>query len=372
MSLPETEPRSDPSFPEGRPGAWSCLPGELLGVLGERLAVVLPSSERGRAAELWARVDGGADLAETLDALLGDGLSRLGDLVVVSREADRVVVVVRGGSLGVEVVTGTGETEVVDALDSSTWVERSFDAAGGGRVVHHDQPAGLAEHASLVLPAGLARISALGWGDVPVAPAPDSAVPGPDTVPHEGPDVEDLPDPVDPVDPVHSAPVEEPTEAFTVPEPEPEPVPEPEPTQASGGLAWLGLADDDTDHGAGSSTASSYARDAVRVAVSDGQVVEVDRPVLVGRAPDALRAGGREVRLVRVESPTQEISGTHLELRPGPEPGTVDVVDLGSTNGTVLDRLGRPHQEIPRAVPTRLEPGASVHLGDGVSLRLEG
>ncbi len=133
----------------------------------------------------------------------------------------------------------------------------------------------------------------------------------------------------------------------------------------------MGLADPDPDPDP-ASQGSAGSAGSIQVVVSDGQRVEVDRPVLVGRSPDEARAGGRDVRLLRVESPSQEISGTHLELRPGGDPGTVDVVDLGSTNGSVLDRPGQPHQELSRADPTRLEVGDAVLLGDGVSLRLDG
>ncbi len=211
MSLPETE---TPSHAPPAPG-WSCPPGDLLAVLGERLAVVLPSSERGRAADLWARVDDGAGLGETLDALLDDGLSRLSDLVVVSREAARVVVVVRGSTLGVEVTTAAGTTEVVDGQDATTWVERSFEAVGSGRVVHHDRPGGPADQEPVVLASGLVRVSALSWGGGTEAPGAAAAgfagsagsggssvvavepSVGPDTEPHEGPEVVEEPEVVE-------------------------------------------------------------------------------------------------------------------------------------------------------------------------------
>ncbi len=51
---------------------------------------------------------------------------------------------------------------------------------------------------------------------------------------------------------------------------------------------------------------------------SSGETVEVDRPVLVGRAPEARRFPSTDQpRLVTVPSPHQEISSTHLEVRPG-------------------------------------------------------
>ena len=51
---------------------------------------------------------------------------------------------------------------------------------------------------------------------------------------------------------------------------------------------------------------------------STGDVVAVDRTVLVGRAPEARRfASHDQPHVVTVASPQQEISSTHLEIRPG-------------------------------------------------------
>ena len=65
------------------------------------------------------------------------------------------------------------------------------------------------------------------------------------------------------------------------------------------------------------------ARPVARLVLSSGETVEVDRAVLVGRAPEARRFGSHEQpRMVTVPSPHQEISSTHLEVRPGPAPTT--------------------------------------------------
>ena len=94
-----------------------------------------------------------------------------------------------------------------------------------------------------------------------------------------------------------------------------------------------------------------------RLVVSHGEEVEVDRVVLVGRAPEARRFTSTEQpRLVTVPSPQQEISSTHLEVRPGSgaDHGSAVVTDLGSTNGTVLVQPGLP--------PEPLQPGIAVQL----------
>ncbi len=93
--------------------------------------------------------------------------------------------------------------------------------------------------------------------------------------------------------------------------------------------------------------------------------------VLVGRAPEAREATG-EARLVRVPSPQQEISSTHLEIRPGSgaDHGSAVVTDLGSTNGTLLLQPGLPPEDLRAGVAVALLPGAVVDLGDGLTIEV--
>lgn len=113
------------------------------------------------------------------------------------------------------------------------------------------------------------------------------------------------------------------------------------------------------------------AGSAGRVRVSSGQVIELDRTVIIGRRPRATRASGTTLpHLVAVESPQQDISRSHLEIRP--EGDSVVVIDLHTTNGSTLLR--------PGADPVRLHPGEHtlvltgdvVDLGDGITVAFEG
>lgn len=90
--------------------------------------------------------------------------------------------------------------------------------------------------------------------------------------------------------------------------------------------------------------------------IGNSQIVLLDAVALVGRKPSAPRVvRDGQPRLVRVQSATQEVSSTHLELR---QVGTTVVAtDLHSTNGT---RLGVPGHPV-RA----LRPGESVVVGVG-------
>ncbi|KQO07470.1 hypothetical protein ASF06_12745 [Agreia sp. Leaf244] len=107
-----------------------------------------------------------------------------------------------------------------------------------------------------------------------------------------------------------------------------------------------------------------------RIVLATGDVVTLDRPVIVGRRPRAQRVQGDVLpHLVTVPSPEQDVSRSHLEVRV--EGRHVLVVDLDTTNGSVLHRDSTP--------PLRLSPGEAVlvlngdivDIGDGVTLLFE-
>jgi FHA domain len=103
---------------------------------------------------------------------------------------------------------------------------------------------------------------------------------------------------------------------------------------------------------------------------SDGSTVEVDRPVLIGRAPSADRSSSRSARLMTVASPNYDISRTHLEV--APQDWQVVVTDLNSTNGTVLVRPGAvDRQQLAPGEPVLAQLGSVIELGDGVSVLID-
>ncbi|MDE0545149.1 FHA domain-containing protein [Microbacterium sp. C7(2022)] len=104
--------------------------------------------------------------------------------------------------------------------------------------------------------------------------------------------------------------------------------------------------------------------------VSTGQVVPLNRTVVFGRRPRSTRITGTDLpHLITVESPQQDISRSHLEVRV--EGGSIVATDLDTTNGTLLVRSG--------ADPVRLHPheatvvvhGDILDLGDGVTVTVE-
>jgi len=98
--------------------------------------------------------------------------------------------------------------------------------------------------------------------------------------------------------------------------------------------------------------------------VGDRPVERVDAPVYVGRQPRSPRVtGGVLPRLVRVDSPSREVSATHIELRPTRE-GLV-LTDLESTNGTVVRQPGSGVRRLESGESLPVLPGTLIDIGDG-------
>jgi hypothetical protein len=107
-----------------------------------------------------------------------------------------------------------------------------------------------------------------------------------------------------------------------------------------------------------------------RLRFSTGELIDLDRRVIIGRAPSVSRVSSSELpRLVTVPSPQQDISRSHAEVRI--EDWHVVVADLHSTNGTVLRAPDRPEQLLHPGQEMVIEPGWTVDLGDGVTVAVE-
>ena len=110
-----------------------------------------------------------------------------------------------------------------------------------------------------------------------------------------------------------------------------------------------------------------------RLVFSSGEMVDVVGPVVVGRAPDPRRAEvGDHATLVTVPSPHHEISSTHLLVQPGrgADLGNAVVTDVGSTNGTVVVQPGQPAEDPRPGIGVALQPGATIDLGEGVTIQV--
>ncbi len=397
------------------------VPGDWYGVLGERVIVLLPPAAKARVAGLWETVDEGAGFDEVLDALISDGLRGLPAFVLVSGEGRDVKVVIRGaGEAALD--TADGPVTIAGSADT-TWVEQNVSGVSSLRVRVAD-----GDGAAYTVGSGLVRVASVehpavrGSGPVsePVSepgsepdaeavavpvepPAPAPATPGapagqrrilpPDPQLEQERAAEAAaasePAPAPPTEPLVATPPVAPIPGAPVPVPVPGP-----PSQApfdpltSPDLAVLpesaapGHRDDTGDTQAGGLDAGQVADEApvaptaqpvARLIFSSGEVVDVDRAVVIGRAPDHGRLGDDEqTRLVTVPSPHQEISSTHLEIRPGTgaDHGSAVATDLGSTNGTVVAQPGLPAEDLRPGIAVQLAPGATIDLGEGVTIQV--
>jgi hypothetical protein len=349
------------------------VPGDWYGVLGGSVIVLLPPAAKSRVAGIWEIVDDGAGFDEVLDAVISDGLRGLPGFVLVSGEGRDVKVVIRGA--GRAELSTTDGSVTVEGAEDSTWVEQNVNEVTGLRVEVGDAggppytiDTGLVRVAAVEHPAGAGRPGVL---DAEAVVVPVSAGPA---APVLEPDEPDEPD--EPARPKRILPPDPQLEKAEPPAPER--VPEP-PTIATPSFAPVAAAPapgalDAPPDALGGPGASHATASVARLVFSSGEVVDVDRVLVVGRAPDAGRIGGAEqVGIVTVPSPHQEISSTHLEIRPGTaaDQGSAVVTDLGSTNGTVVVQPGLPAEDLRPGVGVRLDPGATIDLGEGVTIQVE-
>lgn len=97
--------------------------------------------------------------------------------------------------------------------------------------------------------------------------------------------------------------------------------------------------------------------------IGHSAVVHLDAIAYVGRKPSIPRVvRGGLARLVRVSSPTNEVSSTHIELRQAGS--TVVVHDLNSTNGTTVAVPGFPVRALRPGESLVVTVGTLIDIGD--------
>ena len=339
------------------PTTRSYVPGEWYAVLGPSLVLALPPDRRDLAAAAWALVDAGGSSDEVLDLVLGDGLSDLAGLALVSTEGERTRAVVRGRAVCL-LDAEDGET-VADGRAVTTWAEATADHVRAISLELGTTATGPA----LQVGDGLVRAARVLWpAEQQVAPRPVVEQRGAPATSGPLPVVEQRGAPATSGRRDHDAP----------------PVWSPA-SDDHDGLTRDGEVQPDVvrppvgipgQEPAPEVTAAPVAR----LSLSTGEEVEVDRVVIIGRAPEARRfTATQRPRLVAVPSPQQEISSTHLEVRPGSgaDHGSAVVTDLGSTNGTLLTQPGLPHEPLHPVIPVQLLPGAVIDLGDGLTIAVD-
>jgi FHA domain len=391
--------------PEYMPGDWHAV------VAGGVVALLAPSTSSDVVRAVWAAVPAQGGLADQLEVLLTGGIARLQPFALVDLSGGRVHAALRGG---VEIeVRGTGGERVLSAGEVTTWSERV--AEGADEVTIRVVAAPWTPELALPVVNGVVRASvvrvplvARDGVAVPVAEpaalddridaAPDDALAAPedDVVPTHDP----VPVSRDLIDHVPAA--GDPSEslrreldaAWTL-STGADVVAEAEAALDSGSLGRVEDTVVPDDHDGMTILSSdlqtirdqlpSWAGDAVpgpfrvtapqlappaKLVLSTGQVVAVDRSVLLGRAPQVSRVTNRDLpRLVTLPSPQQDISRTHAEVRADGD--DVLVTDLHSTNGTLVTRPGDVARQLSPGEATIIEHGEVVDLGDGVTFTVE-
>lgn len=104
---------------------------------------------------------------------------------------------------------------------------------------------------------------------------------------------------------------------------------------------------------------------------SDGTERPLVRSMLIGRSPNASGTlnGEQLPELVTLESPSKELSGTHLEVRL--EGWQVLVIDRRSTNGTMIRLPGRDPQRLHPGNAVPIVPGTVIDMAEEVQFTYE-
>lgn len=103
--------------------------------------------------------------------------------------------------------------------------------------------------------------------------------------------------------------------------------------------------------------------------LGESEPVLLDRPCTIGRLPSSPRIPtGVIPRLVRVHSPSKEVSASHLEIRQ--LGGSVVITDLRSTNGSIVMLPGSVPRKLRQGESVVVSPGTLVDIGDGNVLQI--
>lgn len=98
-----------------------------------------------------------------------------------------------------------------------------------------------------------------------------------------------------------------------------------------------------------------------------GDQVRLTAPVIIGRAPSN-QGTDLDAELLRVPSPNHDISRNHVRI--APREWAIEVTDLHSTNGTVVQQVGGEAYRLNPGQTVILEIGDVIDLGDGQVLTL--
>jgi hypothetical protein len=106
------------------------------------------------------------------------------------------------------------------------------------------------------------------------------------------------------------------------------------------------------------------------LAFSNGERINVDRSVLIGRNPKVAGAiEGGLPHIMKFEGPGQGLSRTHAEVRI--VGGEMLLEDLQSTNGTEIQLPGQQRRRLRGGEPVAVVPGTLIDFGDELHCTVE-
>jgi hypothetical protein len=106
------------------------------------------------------------------------------------------------------------------------------------------------------------------------------------------------------------------------------------------------------------------------LAFSNGERIDIDRSILIGRNPKVAGAvEGGLPHIMKFDGPGQGLSRTHAEVRI--EAGEVLIEDLQSTNGTEVQLPGQQRRRLRGGEPVVIVPGTLIDFGDELHCTLE-
>ncbi|HEY5882273.1 MAG TPA: FHA domain-containing protein [Nakamurella sp.] len=366
-------------------------PGSRALVAVPGLAFLTPDVPAARRA--WTVAASGGSAQDLLGELVRDGFGTLGAFVLVDTSGDRVRVLARG-DVPAQVRTGA-DTVRVAGTGATTWMEHVFDGAQSIRVGDTDTVTdGFPLRAGMVRCAGFEYRAAVPGMPEPArsggAPSPPPVVAEPEVVAE--PAVESD---------VVAEPASDPAQTRTDgPDGGYDHLFESTIMRSVEDAAIREVADDPADLAGQPDSAESRMGDhdghtitsaeldalrgqavppdvptgqespgAARLELSTGDVIALDRDVVIGRRPQVDRVqGGRVPAVVTVPSPQQDVSRTHLRI--GWSGGRVLATDLHSMNGTALLGVDGTTRALDGGVAHPLTEGDTLDIGDGITVTL--
>lgn len=361
--------------PTYEPGQWTGL------IAPGCVALLPPKTDNAIIKRLWESMLDGEDLMSQLMVITDGQFSGLGAFAIAQIEGNQVHMMLRG-DIDLTIGTANGEQHY-SAQAVSTWLEQIVDDAASLTLRAPQDGAVENPAAGLPLASGVAFASQIAIELVASGRAKEKSQKIATAV---------VPEVTEPADAVPNKISRE-----TVPPPVAhEPVP---PPPVSSGL-WQDAAEEEEpetgpvanheDHDGMTIMNSevvamrqqlpAWEGDAVpgplvdpadssavpKIVLSTGMAVALDRPILLGRAPQVSRVKNDEMpRLITVDSPNHDISRTHAEVRM--DGAKILVTDLTSTNGVLLTRPGAVAERLEPGTATAVEAGAVVDLGEGVT-----